>query len=562
MLPSANSPFCGQYTQPRTMKNSIFFSALTFLFLISSCQSDSGGKSTLAEGETSKDSVAMATNNAIPTIKPLKTDTSIYAVDDITDGLKEQKATAIKSDARANNQDIHSKETKQVQHKGLAYLMELDEEQPTVSYISCREGGVVEGRQGSLVTIPHDAFVRSDGKPVSGQVKVVVDEFLSISRSIQNGLGTMSGDRILETGGMLKITAQDREGNELELGKDKEIELKIPTRDLKRGMQTFIGSRKNGNVDWLPLGNEISERYGFNQRDMSRIYPGKYVRRATFPGGARAMSVYISNYLEYPADAGRKNITGSCTFEFTVTAGGETKNIHLLGNPFPSFAHKGRRLLGRMHFYPAFSKEGEFVSSDNMKITFFFQPESVIDRDYKWADFQEEYDNFVKSGIIADEYYQGILLEVEGKMDSLGTTQVAMKGRGSRGVMYNILSSRRLGWINCDRYLNTGLPLANVALEVDNPGDKAFFLVLKETRSILPGDKVCNGNQICFPNIPIGYTYKIIGVEKREGVPYLVEHQGVVEAGGTPMKLELKEAKTEEVKEALSRLNYFHGVPI
>lgn len=456
----------------------------------------------------------------------------------------------------------HKGEDFQIEHQGLRMLKELDKASPTITYIPAETGGQVEGRSGSKVKIPSNAFVRSDGKAVAGQVKVVVDEYLTVSRAIQNGLTTMSGSHLLETGGMLRITAEDREGNELELAEDKEIELRIPTRDLKRGMQTFTGYRKNGKIDWLPQDNEIAERYGFNQRDMSLVYRGKYVRKPSFPGGQRALSVFLSKFLEYPSDAARKGITGSCTFKFRVSAGGETQNIQLIGDPFPSFARKARRLLSRMHFYPAFSKDGNFVKSDYIRITFFFQPESVTDRDYKWEDFREEYENFKEEGIIADDFYRGILKEIEAKMDSLGTTKVGMRNRDDRGVMYNVLSSRRLGWINCDRYVNSNLPLANVVLDVDAPKDKAFFLVLKESRSIMSGDRYCNGVRICFPNLPVGYTYKVIGVEKKDDTPYLVEHEGVIAADGTPVRLNLKEVATEDIQAALSKLNYFQGDPI
>lgn len=441
------------------------------------------------------------------------------------------------------------------------YLKGLDQGEPTIRYVSAESGGEVRGRQGTVLTIPPGAFERKDGSPAVGQVMIVLDEFLNVSRSITNGLTTMAEGRRLETGGMLKIGAEDNVGEELQLAEDKVIEMRIPTRDLRMGMQTFTGRRSNGVMNWLPQeGMAPKNKFGFNTRDMISVYHSQFVRKASFPGGQEALSAFLSEFMEYPEDAANKGITGSCTLGFDVDEDGEVSNVKVLEYNFPSFSYEAVEVLRKMRFYPAFNIEGEFAAVKGMEMKFFFAPKTEENEGHQWDDLKSEYDLFVEDKVIQTAYYQEILTEIEAKMDSLASVRLGCGfGRSEKGIMYNVLSTQDLGWINCDRFLNENVQLANVSLDVEKPKNKAFFLVVKETRSIMPGDYICEGNRICFPNLPVGYSFKILGVEKVGDHPFLFEYEGEVCAEVKPIEARFIQVVDKDVRSALTHLNRFQG---
>lgn len=108
---------------------------------------------------------------------------------------------------------------------------------------------------GTLLHIPEDAFVDLNGNPVENpKVSLLVEEVHSPWDALIHNTFTQSGDRLLETGGMLNITATS--GNkELKLAPGKEITIEIPTSSMDADMLVFEGvMQKGGVIDWKNTG--------------------------------------------------------------------------------------------------------------------------------------------------------------------------------------------------------------------------------------------------------------------------------------------------------------------
>ena len=74
---------------------------------------------------------------------------------------------------------------------------------------------------------------------------------------ITANLNTMSNNEILESGGMIHISASNS-GEKLSLEKGKEIIIQMATKDTLRGMQTFISENNGNEMNWtLPKPNHI-----------------------------------------------------------------------------------------------------------------------------------------------------------------------------------------------------------------------------------------------------------------------------------------------------------------
>lgn len=90
------------------------------------------------------------------------------------------------------------------------------------------EGFVYEGEFGTEVTVPADAFVNKNGKPVSGKVELKVREFHGVKDIFLSGITMQSeeGDEVMKSGGMIEIRAFQGEDS-LELAKGKELDIKL-----------------------------------------------------------------------------------------------------------------------------------------------------------------------------------------------------------------------------------------------------------------------------------------------------------------------------------------------
>ena len=553
------------------MKRSVKLTALVIMGLLSACSPEVEEKET--HSQTENQDVNVPDEHGLAVAKAGQVGVQIHELNPTKEKISENgRAVAMKSsEPQLNEEELISNATgyqspaSQIEHPTQRYLAELVNPEPTRRTIRASSGGSITAKEGTILKVPANTFVDRDGNPVKGSVTLVVDEFLDLGQALANGLTTFSGGRRLETGGMMQIQALDESGNQLKLAEGKEITLKIPTQDLKNGMQMFTGKRANGSLDWIPQGNGVQNQFGFRRQDMQRVYNGEYVRRAQFPGGPLALSTYLEKFLEYPSDAARRGITGSCTMKFSVDINGKVRKYpKVVYTDHPTFAHKARRLLMRTRFYPAFSVDGEFVPDRDLNIRFFFQPESVTDRDYKWEDFKEEYEAFKNEGIISEAYVNEILEEIEGKMDSLvkvrfGEGRQVRYSYSSQNLMYNVVQTSELGWINCDKFVETALPLANVVLDLDGAGSQVIFLVLKEERSIMAATYTCQAGKICFPNLPVGYNYKVVGVDRREGKPFIGSLEGKVSREPTTMQLSFKETTVDKLKASLEEIGSFSG---
>lgn len=112
-------------------------------------------------------------------------------------------------------------------------------------------GGVVRSTNGTAVHIPAFAMLDEFGNPVSGDVTITLTEALSPLEYFTEGLTTVSGDRILETDGMIRIEAAAENGGELCLDPDAEMTILVPSTNVDPRMELFVSETGD---DWDATG--------------------------------------------------------------------------------------------------------------------------------------------------------------------------------------------------------------------------------------------------------------------------------------------------------------------
>lgn len=153
---------------------------------------------------------------------------------------------------------------------------------------------------GSLLDVPSRTFVDAAGNMIGTPVRVTMLEAFDASSIMKAGLSTMSGDTLLETGGMFFLDASSN-GSPVTIAPGKSINVLIPADGVKTGMKLYDGVVGSDSiVEW---------------KDPVEL------PRTLVPVDITTLDFYPPNYLKTIADLGSnatdKSFTDSLYWTFT-----------------------------------------------------------------------------------------------------------------------------------------------------------------------------------------------------------------------------------------------------
>lgn len=108
---------------------------------------------------------------------------------------------------------------------------------------------VIQSNYGIKFYIPKNCFVDSLGTIVSGYVKIEVKEAMKPHDFILGNLTTTSNHLALQSGGMFYINASIN-GNNLSIGKNKLIDVSVPSNNKLEDMMIFEGQKDTFGINW------------------------------------------------------------------------------------------------------------------------------------------------------------------------------------------------------------------------------------------------------------------------------------------------------------------------
>lgn len=116
--------------------------------------------------------------------------------------------------------------------------------------VNAKKNDTIMGSKGTTVFIPANSFVLANGNLPDGEVEVTLMEYKTNADAILNNLSTLSNGKILESGGMLNITAS-YQGEMLKIKDGKALKIEMPSNNIKTDMQVFNGVKaENGAIEW------------------------------------------------------------------------------------------------------------------------------------------------------------------------------------------------------------------------------------------------------------------------------------------------------------------------
>lgn len=128
----------------------------------------------------------------------------------------------------------------------------------------------VRGTAGVHVRFPVGCFIDEHGGTVRTPVTVELTEALGLDAMLAHQLSTRSGDRLLETGGMLRVQASTTDGRPIALRADSPMEVRVPRTAQLPDMELFTSSDGG---DWTAVGQLLSAFDSTTTVTVQRPYP-------------------------------------------------------------------------------------------------------------------------------------------------------------------------------------------------------------------------------------------------------------------------------------------------
>jgi hypothetical protein len=381
----------------------------------------------------------------------------------------------------------------------------------TTAKISNDTEARVECKKGTKLFFPAGSFVYSSGKPVKGKVRLVIEECYEMNEMLRAKLSTTSGDRRLETAGMIKVTAYAG-ATEVKLKDDGRYNIYFPVDGQRKDdFELFYGYRdENGIIDWkLEENSEAINETAVSARSItndcfvqisaSQFRCGSRIKEMDYfnwplTNGQNLNQWFVSSFNADPAmldDFCARRMYSQLTFH--LNEDGTVKDYYISHSSREDYDRLLASVLMTMppidmdKFMPKYSEDHACVLS-------FGRQQETSSKQFV--------DRFKKRHNYSDPDKK--LAEV--------TTE---------DLNYYVFSSTELGWINCDRFLPSDGPMVNVTVNVPMCENPSVSMVFDENKCILAGVK--QGGGFVFTNVPSNRNVRLIILDNPEGKPRMDE---------------------------------------
>lgn len=116
--------------------------------------------------------------------------------------------------------------------------------------VNPKEGATIEGKEGTLIIIPSNAFINDNNEIVNDNVQFELVEAITLEDMVLYNLGTTSNGKLLESGGMLYVKATCN-SQQVKINPARPLYIEVPTNEVKKDMMVFEGkTQEDGKLNW------------------------------------------------------------------------------------------------------------------------------------------------------------------------------------------------------------------------------------------------------------------------------------------------------------------------
>jgi len=382
--------------------------------------------------------------------------------------------------------------------------------------------------EGTSLKIKANSFVNTKtGSEVVGNIQLAVKEYYKLSDILLANLSTTSGAKILETGGMLHISAiSDQDSCSVKSGSS--LEIGFPYSKKKEGMSLFYGDWMDGVINWKSA-TEATDSTVIHVV-ISTVEAYSVVEEMPeFRGGNSELKRYIQKNVKYPFTALNDKLEGTVFVRFVIDRFGSVNEIRVsrgLGNILDNAA---AYFVSQMPGWKPGKQNGQSVSvSYTIPVKFTIKnadmTEDGVRKSRAYEDKMKElkYDEFtdcfmVNKGDLADKFNEKV------KNDNLHEADMLDFNR-------YLLSVSQLGWINCDRFTSVNNPQTSFSIKIDDKHQPIAYMVFQRFKAILAGG--VNDGRISFTNVPKGEKVFIVAIKTLNDKIFLAFKETVISDNG------------------------------
>jgi len=352
---------------------------------------------------------------------------------------------------------------------------------------------LIKCEKGTVLYLPKDLFNLNKVSKENHLVQIKITEYSSISDFIGGNLTTLSDDKILETAGMLNLSATVN-NKSLSINKGKEYAIYFPKTDTIKKMTLFYGSK------------DSTERVNW---DLAPTIKKEELK----PQLLKNYKIGLSSYgFESTNDKVKRNIKKSIqtisqyfSKNFQVS---KIINKEFYENQYSVFIKIQIDSSGKVNNISNY-KSTIVTSEMEKKISDFLYQMPPIDIETSINEFSVVFSGFLD--VDKKEYNK----QFKEKYSSFRNQAITKIDKGE--LNYYILTATKLGWINCDRFWNTSEEKIDFIVKVKSPNDTKVIITFNEIKSVMQGEKQMD--KVIFKNIPINKEIKVIGISYSNGLP-------------------------------------------
>ena len=465
-----------------------------------------------------------------PTIMVDTSESEKSAKPDNKDSLENPERVFIKND---DNSVSHNQPLKQIPIE--EKYAELPEKGIQFFKINSLRDTSLVGEEGTIITIPENAFTISFDEPLTVKLK----EYYKMSDIVFSNLTTQTTDnKIIETGGMVHLEVERENGEKLKLKEDKSVGLKFPFKEKKEGMKLFKGvKREDDKILWEESKAELAvetQQYGLaddepafeSRRGMREVYTivedmpsfrecDELGRKAKEKCNGEKFTEYIEANIRIPEDVGSYRRDQTVGVRFVISSNGFVQSAEAIGGSSKLLREEAVRVIKSLpRLEPGKQRQLPVEGMYTVPVKFNFKSESI--KRYSAQEIKKFNDSILE---VRKKEAQETLRFLE--LDSTGDSKAIPTDMTSivvNDLEYYVLSSSNLGWINCDRFREYNEELIDLAVN-ENSDNASVRLIFHDYKSIMAGDN--NKKRVVFSNVPGGVKVSLFSVKVEGEVPYV-----------------------------------------
>jgi hypothetical protein len=435
---------------------------------------------------------------------------------------------------------------------------------------------VLVGQQGTVVAVPAGAWDLPAGS--DGAVRLAMQEFYTTPDIVLAGLSTASGANLLETGGMINLTATVGE-EPVALRPGQRLLLRMPTSRKLENMQLFrgVGSQSSHGLDWqLPPATVASNvvQIDLESRQVDGFDLEKGGRWPKMPGSEKALLKFFDRRVPHStatlarlrrsrfinseekamlraySKANHKRVLRAVRVQFRVDSTGTVLPAALLPNGDDEI---GAGLLAAVGQLPKW-RPAQFRRLLTPHRSEKINAEGVLSLLYTAAGKRligVQWDHEATHMPRIERYVSALAAKERREGQQKFAAQFASAGPLTlNDNLHYELEAGGLGWINCDRFLEPG-PRIEFAVQTAQP-NTVVTLVFQNQRSILASTRTEAAAAI-FAQVPVGAPATVVAIRREKGITFLATAAATLGPESRP-NLDFKPVSLEELRTALAKL--------